>query len=92
MPKEETENKSLNGKTSPPTGTEFYGRYNSLQVLRGEAFHSLTAYSKLLFYGIFTRFIGKYYFFLMTGSGREALNENLLNRDRNMFSTRSLIN
>ena len=81
MPKEETENKSLNGKTSPPTGTEFYGRYNSLQVLRGEAFHSLTAYSKLLFYGIFTRFIGKYYFFLMTRSGVShvrALREKLL--------------
>ena len=68
------------------------GECNGLRVLRGGAFHFLTDYSYLQFYGIFTSFIGKYYFFLMTGSGREALKEKLLNRDRNMFSARSLIN
>ena len=65
----------------PQQGPTFMAGYNSLQVLRGGAFHFLTDYSYLQFYGIFTSFIGKYYFILMTRTGVlhvRALREKLL--------------
>ena len=49
-------------RRSPQQGQTFMGECNGLQVLRGGAFHFLTDYSYLQFYGIFTSFIGKYSF------------------------------
>ena len=50
------------GRRSPQRGQTFMARCNGLQVLRAGAFHFLTDYSYLPFYGIFTSFIGKYSF------------------------------
>ena len=50
------------GRRSPQQGQTFMAGCNGLQVLRAGAFHFLTDYSYLQFYGIFTSFIGKYSF------------------------------